>query len=168
MLILPLCLSAGLVSATPPENARGAAQAATQTTAGKPAATNEVTVDASAIVEEKLISPLGKKEARQSRFSRAELPPQVRRVRVIEQQHATDGRGAAFVAYAVDEQSGRFRRADGAAWRRDTIVGCVYPARREVFVKRGDKYFDAGLLLGRKSDEVAAVCRAAPTITAAR
>ena len=41
------------------------------------------------------------------------------------------------------------------------IVGCVYPARDEIFIKRGDKFFGAGLLLGRKTaaaDDT--VCRA--------
>jgi hypothetical protein len=115
------------------------------------------------VVEKKLVEPLADKEARRSRFSRVYVPPQTRRVRVLDGERSTDGRGAEFVAFAVDERSGAFaaRAADDSSrWRKDAIVGCVYPARDEVFVKRGDKYFDVALLLGRKiaaADET--VCR---------
>jgi hypothetical protein len=128
---------------------------------------DEQTVEAqvTAVVEKQLVKPLADKEAGRSRFSRAYIPPQARRVRV-DGERSTDGRGAEFVAFAVDERSGRFasRKADDAGWRKDAIVGCVYPARDEVFIKRGDKFFGAGLLLGQKTaaaDEV--VCRPAPT-----
>ena len=112
------------------------------------------------------MKPLAEKEARRNRFSRAYVPPQARRVRVLDGERATDGRGAQFVAFAVDERSGRLasRAADDAAsWRKDAIVGCVYPARDEVFIKRGDKLFAAGLLLGQKTaatDDT--VCRPVP------
>ena len=121
---------------------------------------------ATAVVEKQLVKPLAEKEARRSRFSRAYIPPQARRVRVPDGARSTDGRGAEFLAFAVDERSGAIapRAADDAArWRKDAIVGCVYPARGEVFIKRGDKFFGAGLLLGQKTapaDE--AVCRPAP------
>ena len=120
---------------------------------------------AAAVVEKQLVKPLGEKEARRNRFSRAYIPPQARRVRV-EGERSTDGRGAEFLTFAVDERSGAIapRAADDAArWRKDAIVGCVYPARGEVFIKRGDKFFAAGLLLGRKitaADDT--VCRPAP------
>jgi len=84
-------------------------------------------------------------------------------VRVLDHQASTDGRGAEFVAFAVDEHAGRLpaRAADDSHWRKDAIVGCVYPARDEVFIKRGDKFFGAGLLLGQKTAAADAVCRAA-------
>ena len=88
-------------------------------------------------------------------------------MRVLDGARSTDGRGAEFVAFAVDERSGlSVRRAadDSDHWRKDAIVGCVYPARDEVFIKRGDKFFGAGLLLGQKTvaaDD--AICRPGPT-----
>jgi hypothetical protein len=117
------------------------------------------------VVDEQLVKPLTAKEAHRDRFSRAYHPPQARRVRVLDREPSADGRGAEFVAFAVDERSGRraARAADDAGWRKDAIVGCVYPARAEVYVKRGDKFFAAGLLLGQKTaaaDDT--VCRPAP------
>ena len=73
--------------------------------------------------------------------------------------------------FAVDERSAAFARRpadDASGWRKDAIGGCVYPARDEVFVKRGDKFFGATLLLGKRTlaaDE--AVCQAATTRIAA-
>ena len=123
--------------------------------------------EATAVVEKQLVKPLAEKEARRSRFSRAYIPPQARRVRVLDGERSTDGQGAEFVTFAVDERSGVFARKaadDSDRWRKNAIVGCVYPARDEVFIKRGDKFFGVGLLLGQKTaaaDE--AVCRPAPT-----
>ncbi len=122
--------------------------------------------EATAVVEKQLVKPLGEKEARRSRFSRAYIPPQARRVRVLDPSRSTDGRGAEFVAFAVDERSGVLARKaadDSGRWREDAIVGCVYPARDEVFIKRGDKFFAASLLLGQKTAAADdAVCRPAP------
>ena len=112
------------------------------------------TSDAQAVVEKQLVKPLADKEAHQSRFSRAYIPPQERRVRVLDSERSTDGRGAEFVTFTVDERFGAFaRRAgdDADRWRKDAIVGCVYPARDEVFIKRGDKFFAATLLLGKRT-----------------
>ncbi len=118
------------------------------------------------MVETQLVKRLAEKEARRNRFSRAYIPPQARRVRVLDQERSTDSRGAEFVAFAIDEHSGGFARkaADAARlWRKDTIVGCVYPARDEIFIKRGDKFFGADLLLGRKTTAADdTVCRPAP------
>jgi hypothetical protein len=120
---------------------------------------------AAAVVEKQLVKPLAEKEAGRSRFSRAYIPPQARRVRVLDREASTDGRGAEFVAFAVDERSGGFGRhaTDESGWRKDAIVGCVYPARDEIFIKRGDKFFGAGLLLGQKAAADDTVCRPAPT-----
>ena len=123
--------------------------------------------EATALVEKQLVKPLAEKEARRSRFSRAYIPPQARRVRVVDRERSTDARGAEFVTFAVDERSRGFapRAADDSGrWREGAIVGCVYPARDEVFIKRGDKFFQAGLLLGQKTAAADdAVCRPAPT-----
>lgn len=123
---------------------------------------------AAAVVETQLVKPLAEKEARRNRFSRSYIPPLARRVRVLDCEQSTDGRGAAFAAFAVDERSGGYARRssdDSGHWRKDAIVGCVYPARDEIFIKRGDKFFGAGLLLGKKTaaaDDT--VCRPAPTL----
>ena len=128
-------------------------------------ATPPDTHDAAAVVEEQLVKPLAEKEARRNRFSRVDIPPQARRVRVLDREPSTDGRGAAFVAFAVDQRSRVFASTsdDARPWRKDAIVGCVYPARDEVFIRRGDKFFPAALLLGKKTaaaDDT--VCRGAP------
>ena len=124
------------------------------------------------MVEKQLVKPLTQKEAKQNRFSRAYIPPQARRVRILDRERSTDGRGAAFVAFAVDDALPHARAQGGRRlrpWRKDAIVGCVYPARDEIFIKRGDKFFGAGLLLGQKTaaaDDT--VCRPAtqPSIKA--
>jgi hypothetical protein len=122
---------------------------------------------AAAVVEERLVRPLAAKEASRSRFSRAYIPPQARRVRVLDPGQSTDGRGGEFVAFAVDERSGGIARQaadDARTWRKDVIIGCVYPARSAIFIKRADKFFGAALLLGQKTaaaDDT--ICRPAPT-----
>lgn len=163
LLVLPLSLLllpiARTASATPPN---------TQITPTKPIA--EVEAKVTAVVEKQLVKPLSEKEERRNRFSRSYIPPQARRVRVLDNQQSTDSRGAAFVAFAVDERSGLIaRRAadDSRHWRKDAIVGCVYPARDEVFIKRGDKFFGASLLLGKKTaaaDDL--ICRPASVAVA--
>lgn len=121
---------------------------------------------AATVVDNQLLKPLAAKEARRTRFSRGYIPPEARRVRVLDRQLSTDGAGAQFLAFAVDERSGRLTRraaGDPAGWRTGAIVGCVYPARGEVFVRRGAKFFHAGLLLGQKVPAAGdAVCRSAP------
>lgn len=124
--------------------------------------------DAKAIVQKALIKPLTAKEERHSRFSRAYMPPQARRVRVLDEKALTDSKGAEFMSFAVDSKSGfaglddldddadadKAARAE-KAWRKDVITGCVYPDSGEVFVKRGGKFFGGGLLLGKKSSAAA-------------
>ena len=170
ILVLPLFAlllpTAPRVSATPPDKQNAALPLPARPEAQRPVAIKPMP-EATAVVEKLLVKPLGEKEARRSRFSRAYIPPQARRVRVLDGQRSTDGRGAEFVAFAVDERSGlSVRRAadDSDRWRKDAIVGCVYPARDEVFIKRGDKFFGAGLLLGQKTGAADdAVCRPGPT-----
>ena len=169
LLVLPLVTlllpTARAASATPPEKQNAALPSPAQhPIESKPTAEAEAT----ALVEKQLVKPLAEKEARRNRFSRAYIPPQARRVRVLDRARASDGRGAEFVAFAVDERSGTLapRAADDfARWRTDAIVGCAYPARGEVFIKRGDKFFGAGLLLGQKTaaaDDT--VCRPAVVV----
>ncbi len=165
--MLLLTPTARRASATPPDQRAPAPSPPAKAEVQRPV-DGQPTAEASAaaVVEKQLVKPLTEKEARRNRFSRAYIPPQARRVRVQGGHRSTDGRGAEFVAFAVDERSGRFvpRAADDTAhWRQDAIVGCVYPARDEVFIKRGDKFFGAGLLLGQKTaaaDDT--ICHPAP------
>jgi len=81
-----------------------------------------------AVVEKQLVKPLAQKEAGRSRFSRAYIPPHARRVRVLDRERSTDGRGAEFVAFAVDERSGVFAAQaadDSRRWRKDAIIALV-------------------------------------------
>jgi len=165
LLVLPLFAllspTARTASGTPPDTQNAPPPSLARTQAQRPIevkptaeANAEATAVAAAVVDKQLVKPLAQKEAGRSRFSRAYIPPRARRVRVLDRERSTDGRGAEFVAFAVDEASGVFaRRAadDSRGWRKDAIVGCVYPARDEIFIKRGDKFFAAGLLLGRKN-----------------
>jgi len=136
-------------------------------------APTEVQVTAKAVLERELLTPLQVKERKHSRLSRSRLPPLARRARIVDTEARTDAKGAAFVAFAVDDQHGYAAFDDGpseASWRKDVIVGCVYPERGEVFVRIGNDYRPGGLLLG-KSVKVAdaAVCHAgsAPVANAA-
>jgi hypothetical protein len=154
-------------STTPPDKQNVAPAAPAHVETPRPSEIKPTAeAQAYAVVEKQLVKPLSQREGRGSRFSRAYLPPQARRVRV-DHPPSRDGRGGEFLTFAVDERSATIvhRPADDAdAWRKDAIVGCVYPARDEVFIKRGDKFFGAGFLLGRRSaaaDEM--VCRPALT-----
>lgn len=122
--------------------------------------------DAKSVVEKELVKPLAAKEAKRSRFSRAYQPPMARRVRVLEEKSFTDSKGATFMTFSVDQMIGwgdelldpeveaateKELKADPEKkWRKDVIVGCVYPEANTVFVKRGDKLYPSGLLLGKK------------------
>jgi hypothetical protein len=140
ILTLSLLLTASLASATPSD------------------------ADAKGVVETLLVAPLVRQEQKHSRFSRAYLPPQVRRVRVLGERALTDARGAAFFEFAIDAHHGYGPRPppeDSKSWRKDVIVGCVYPESDEVFIKRGETFFGSELLLGKKSNAPAGVCRTA-------
>jgi hypothetical protein len=94
-------------------------------------------------------------EANKSRFSRARLPPRERRVRVTQVTPAVDAAGRPFMAFAIDVRFG------GDEWRENDIVGCAYTKSGELFVKRGDDFRPAAILLGKPADPVAGVCKAA-------
>lgn len=110
--------------------------------------------DAAAIVQKLLVTPLRAKEAKQSRFSRARLPPQARRVRMLDEHK--DSAGATYFSFAIDT---RYGVGDGDEWEKDSTTGCVYVAKQEVFVKLGERYRPAAVLLGKKVDPAdARVC----------
>ena len=104
-------------------------------------------------VEAGILEPLAARAA--SRFSRSRPPPHERRVRVTQTALTRDAQGRDFMPFAVDV---RF----GGDWQQDDIVGCVYRASGHLFVKRGDSYFPAALLLGKEVGPAPGVCQAAP------
>ncbi|HKA87618.1 MAG TPA: hypothetical protein VKE22_08130, partial [Haliangiales bacterium] len=103
---------------------------------------------AAAVVQRVLIRPLAAKEDDQSRFSRARLPAQERRVRVDGETHV-DASGKEYLTFAVDARHGLLPANSDEGWRRDAITGCVYVDGGDVFVKSGDKYRPAAFLLGK-------------------
>ena len=104
---------------------------------------------AQALVSRELTQPLAAKESERSRFSRASLPAQERRVRILDDQASQDAAGNSFVRFAVDARHGFREPGDAEGWRLATIVGCVYPDRSQVFVKKGDEFRPAAFLLGK-------------------
>lgn len=101
-----------------------------------------------AAIEKGLVQPLEKKEDKRSRFSRAAPAPRDRRVRVLDAAPAKDARGKEFRSFAVDARYKHFE--DDAPWHEDAIVGCVYPADGAIYVKVGEDYRPAAMLLGKK------------------
>jgi hypothetical protein len=119
-----------------------------------------------ALVNEKLIQPLAHKEENQGKFSRARLPPAERRVRIVDDKPQQDSAGAAFFAFAVDARHG-WSDQDEANWSKATIVGCVYPDRGEVFIKRGSAFHPAAAAIGKKTKAAAErTCQAATRLSA--
>jgi len=102
-------------------------------------------------VEEALLKPLAEKEKDRSRFSRARLPPRERRVRVPSATTIRDASDHEYVAFAVDV---RF----GDQWQENDIVGCAYPQTGALFVKLGDEYRPADVLLGKNADPAPVAC----------
>lgn len=126
------------------------------------AAPPEVVAAAEARVQHDLLEPLAAKERDQSRFSRARLPAQERRVRILDEQPRRDARGDAFLAFAVDARHGVRALGPEDGWRRGAIAGCVYVDGR-VFVQSGERHRPAAFLLGKKLKPVEAhICTAAP------
>ena len=107
-------------------------------------------------VDEGLVKPLAANEQHQSRFSRSRPIPHERRVRVTQVNPSFDRSGRAFMTFAVDI------RFAGSEWRENDIVGCAYVKSGDLFVKRGDAFRPASILLGKNADPVPGVCEAAP------
>jgi hypothetical protein len=120
-----------------------------------------------ALVNERLLQPLAVKEREQSKFSRARLPPSERRVRVLDDKPQQDSAGDAFYAFAIDARYGWAKDTGDDNWTKATMTGCVYPARGEVFFKRGDAYYPAAAVLGKKVPSAPdAICHAAAQLSA--
>jgi len=130
--------------------------------------------EAKAVIQKQLIAKLTAKEEKHSRFSRAYIPPQVRRVRVTDEVAKTDEKGGEFMTFAVDAHHGfneEAPAADSKSWRKDAIVGCVYVESGEVFVKKNDKFVPGGMLLGKKTTpapEHVCVAKAGEQVAAAQ
>lgn len=107
-------------------------------------------------VQEGLLKPLAESEGHTSRFSRVRPPPRERRVRVTQATGSADKSGRKFVSFAVDIRYG------SSLWRENDIVGCAYTGGGELFVKSGEAFFPAALLLGKKVEAAAGVCEPAP------
>jgi hypothetical protein len=117
-------------------------------------------------VKSELIQPLAAKERNQSRFSRARLPAQERRVRLLDEKPRTDGEGAAFYTFAVDARHGVRPVGNDEGWRMATVTGCVY-VTGGIFVQNGDRHRPAAFLLGKNLKPVAVhVCRPGTDVAA--
>lgn len=102
-------------------------------------------------VEAGIVQPLAERSG--SRFSRSRPPPHERRVRITQATVSRDKQGREFVPFSVDVRFG------SGEWQRDDIVGCAYRASGNLFVQRGDAYFPAALLLGKKVEALPGACK---------
>jgi hypothetical protein len=103
-------------------------------------------------VETGLLQPLAERSS--SRFSRSRPPPRESRVRVTQTTLSRDRQGREFVPFSVDVRFG------SGEWQLDDIVGCAYRASGNLFIKNGEAYFPAALLLGKKVGAAPGVCEA--------
>jgi len=106
---------------------------------------------AEALVSRDLVQPLAVRETKASRFSRARMPAQERRVRILDDHASKDAQGNGFVRFSIDARYGFHSAEAEAPWRLDTITGCAYLDRSQVFVKKGDEYRPAAFLLGKNA-----------------
>lgn len=117
---------------------------------------------AQALIQKSFLKPLAVKEEQRSRFSRARLPPQERRVRVTGEAPKADAKGGEFYTFAIDARHGWADEDSKNPWREATMTGCVYPATGAIFLKSGDQHRPAELMLGKKVQPAEAhVCTAA-------
>ena|SRR5579885_685653 len=127
-------------------------------------AADRLVTSAQSVLQTKLLEPLKKNEANRSRFSRAALPPQARRIRILDDVPRNDREGRSFVTFAVDE-SHAFGVQEGkdvaeANWFKNAITGCVYPETGDVFTKLGEIYYPSSVLLGHSTPAApAGVCQ---------
>lgn len=74
-------------------------------------------------------------------------------MRVTQATVSRDKQGREFVPFSVDARFGK------GEWQQDDIVGCAYRATGNLFVQRGEAYFPAALLLGKKVDALPGACQ---------
>lgn len=88
-------------------------------------------------------------------------------MRVLDEKPQQDPAGDGFLAFAIDARHGWEEGDDEAKWTKATITGCVYPARGEVFIKRGNAYHPAIAATGKKTKAAPdGTCQPAPQLTA--
>jgi len=121
-------------------------------------------------VQEQVITPLRARESSRGKMSRAAVPPQKRRVRIIDAALRTDEKGQQFVAFAVDAQHG-FGAAADDNWSHDEATGCVYTSGA-VYLRGAASYQATTARLSKKksksTDEVPAhICHDRPAQVAA-
>lgn len=97
-----------------------------------------------------LVDRLSAKEGDGPRFSRSRQAPTARRIRVVSSTLSKDAQGRAFATYELDVRY-------GDDWQLD-VVGCVYRASGEIFVKLGEEYRPAEVLLGEDKAPVKGAC----------
>jgi len=66
-----------------------------------------------------------------------------------------DKQSREFLTFAVD-----IRFVGESDWREDDVVGCVYRASGNIYVKIGEAYRPAAFLLGKNVQPVAGACEA--------
>lgn len=119
------------------------------------------------LVQKVLVAPLISKERVSSRLTRARLPPQTRRVRVLDGAAQRDAEGQLFYRFSIDARFNGLVEND--SWVENQMAGCAYPSSGKVFVLKSDTHFPSALLLGKK---VAAaekhICRVAAEIAEVR
>jgi hypothetical protein len=114
-----------------------------------------LTVKVEQRVQQGLLKPLTEQQAKMSRFSRARPPPHENRVRVTQTTATLDASGRPFAAFAIDVRYG------SGKWIENNIVGCAYVKTGDLFIKRGEAYLPASILLGKPADPVPGACVAA-------
>ena len=97
------------------------------------------------LIQHNLLAPLAAREKGRSRYSRAGPPAVERRLRMLDETPIADAKGARFQTFTVDARYGLGK----GTWDKGEITGCVYPASGEVYVKVGNGYRGAGVLLGK-------------------
>lgn len=107
-------------------------------------------------IEADFVKPLAARDQETSRFSRMRMPPQERRVRMLQPTTSLDASKRAFLPFAID---GKFA---GGEWQENEITGCVYTEKGDMYVKIGDSYRPSSFLLGQTADPVAGVCVTPP------
>jgi hypothetical protein len=107
-------------------------------------------------VDAAIVKPMSARE-RGGSFSRGRPPPRQSRIRITQPNESRDPSDRAFVAFAIDVRWG-----GTSEWNKDDVVGCVYRESGKVFVKIGDGYRPAAILLGKDVEPVKGVCVAAP------
>ena len=120
------------------------------------------------IVQKQVLVPLRDRANTRSKMSRAALPPQKRRVRIIDAALRTDDKGQQFVTFAIDAMYRAFDTLEDVAsdnpherWSRDEMTGCVY-ANGEVFVRTGDVHRSAAAVVAKKKSKSKSTSAEAP------